>query len=79
MKPAQLRECVWVAWLWSPSTLLGDGRAWPPWTNLLPPSSELSSADGLSSAREGPGTWSPGQDNCSDLQGGGSEEEPAAW
>lgn len=55
-------------------TLLGDGRACPPpcgRTNLVL-SSGLSSAGGLSLAREG-----PGQDNSSDPQGGGSEEEPA--
>lgn len=57
-------------------TLLGDGRACPPLppqpqTNLVL-SNGLSSAGGLSLAREG-----PGQDNSSDPQGGGSEEEPA--
>lgn len=43
-------------------TLLGDGRTWSQWTNLVL-SSGLRSTDGLSLAREGPGVWNPGQDS----------------
>lgn len=73
MKPGELWECVWVAWLWTPPFWEMGEPAPPPCgrTNLVL-SSGLSSAGGLSLAREG-----PGQDNSSDPQGGGSEEEPA--
>lgn len=65
-----------MAWLWPPPSW-EMGEPGPQWTNLVL-SSGLRSAGGLSLARQGPGVWSPGQDNGSDPQGGGSEEEPAA-